>query len=208
MAKNTGYEINALTFDYGSKHEKEIESAKNVSRFLGAKEHLIFPLALSRIGGSALLDDSIDINKGPSEVNVPNTYVPARNTIFLAIALSYAEVIDADAIFIGANSIDYSGYPDCRSEFIEAFDRLSRIGTKKGVEGSPVQIIAPLIDMSKADIIREGKRLGIPYELTWTCYEGGSKACGMCDACKIRLKGFEEAGYEDPAEYEVLHEGQ
>lgn len=202
IAKQSGYQIHAITFDYGSKHNKEIESAKRIAAHYKVNEHMIFPLAMDRIGGSALLDENADIPQTETNDTIPTTYVPARNTVFLAIGLSYAESIDAEAIFIGANAIDYSGYPDCRPEYIKAFQQVSNLGTKKGVDGKPIEIVAPLVNLSKAEIINEGMRLGVPYDATWTCYAGGEKACGKCDACSFRLKGFKEAGLVDPIQYE------
>lgn len=207
IAKNEGYEIYALTFNYGQRHNKEIESAKAIAEYFCVAEHRIIDIDLRQIGGSALTDDSIEVPEDRDlEIigeDIPKTYVPARNTILLSFALAYAEVIDADAIYIGANALDYSGYPDCRPEYYKAFEEVARLGTKRGVEGRPVEIKFPLINMSKSEIIRTGIRLGVPYELTWSCYKGGKKACGVCDACKLRIKGFKEAGFADPIEYEV-----
>ena len=206
IAKNDGYEIYALSFDYGQRHDRELESARAIARHFGAKEHLILKMELDRIGGSALTDESIEVPENRDEEHmaedIPVTYVPARNTILLSYALAYAEVKDCDAIYIGANALDYSGYPDCRPEYYRAFEEVARLGTKRGVEGRPIEIKYPLIEMSKAEIIRTGMELGVPYELTWSCYKGGEKACGVCDSCRLRLKGFREAGYEDPLEYE------
>ncbi len=207
IAKHEGYELYALSFDYGQRHKKEMESAKEIARYFGAKEHKIMKIDLRQIGGSALTDDSIPVPENRDEEHmadeIPPTYVPARNTILLSFALAYAEVIDADAIYIGANALDYSGYPDCRPEYYKAFEKVARLGTKRGVEGKPIEIKYPLINMTKAEIIKTGMKLGVPYELTWSCYKGGEKACGVCDSCKLRIKGFKEAGYRDPIEYEV-----
>ena len=207
IAKDEGYELYALSFDYGQRHSRELESAKAIAEHFGAKEHKILRIDLRQIGGSALTDDSIDVPENRDEEHmadeIPVTYVPARNTILLSFALAYAEVIGADAIYIGANALDYSGYPDCRPEYYRAFEEVARLGTKRGVEGKPIEIKYPLINMTKAEIIRTGMRLGVPYELTWSCYKGGEKACGVCDSCKLRIKGFKEAGYKDPIEYEV-----
>ena len=163
-------------------------------------------LDLGRLGGSALTDAAIDVPTGRSEAemgaDIPVTYVPARNTIMLSYGLAVAETRDADAIFIGANALDYSGYPDCRPEYFEAFERLANLATKRAVEGRGVRVEAPLLRMTKADIVREGVRLGAPLELTWSCYQGGARACGACDSCALRLKGFREAGLEDPVSYE------
>ena len=204
MAKKAGYDMLALSFDYGSKHGRELNSAKSLAEHYGVIEHIIFPLALDKFGGSALLD-----SEGGGEVrtdgvlaDIPETYVPARNIIFLSIALGMAEAKDADAIYIGANSVDYSGYPDCRPEFLEAFRMMSFIGTKRGTGMRPIIIEAPLLLMSKSQIVKVGTEMGVPYEMTWSCYQGGEKACGKCDACRLRLKGFEEAGFDDPIEYD------
>ena len=204
IAIHRGYEVHALSFDYGQRHSRELESARKIASYYNVP-HRIMKVDLRQIGGSALTDD-IDVPERDIEDiknEIPSTYVPARNTILLSFALAYAEAIDADAIFYGANAIDYSGYPDCRPEYVEAFERMANLGTKRGVEGKPIKIEAPLIHRSKAEIIRKGMELGVPYELTWSCYQGGEKACGRCDSCLLRLKGFMEAGYEDPLEYET-----
>jgi 7-cyano-7-deazaguanine synthase len=206
MAIHEGYEVHALTFHYGQRHEKEVRAAQAVGRALGAKEHKVIRLDLRQIGGSALTDEGVDVPKGRSleemSEGIPATYVPARNTILLSYALAWAEVLAADSIFIGANAIDYSGYPDCRPEFYHAFEEVARLGTKRGVEGRPVEIRYPLISLTKADIVRKALEMGVPLELTWSCYLGREKACGVCDACQLRLKGFMEAGVEDPLPYE------
>ena len=199
VAKNEGYTIYALTFNYGQRNRKEIEFAKEIAKALEVKEHLIINADLRSIGGSALTDDMEIPEKGEG---IPPTYVPARNTIFLAYALAYAEARNADAIFIGANAIDYSGYPDCRAEYIQAMQKVANIGTKRGVEGKSIKIIAPLINLSKAEIVKKGVELGVPFEKTWSCYRETEKACGRCDSCRLRLKGFKEAGIKDPIEYE------
>ncbi len=207
IALEMGYEVHALSFDYGQRHSRELESAKKIAKYFNVP-HKIIKIDLRQIGGSALTDN-IEVperNMEEIEKEIPITYVPARNTILLSLALGYAEVIDADAIFYGANAIDYSGYPDCRPEYVEAFERMANLGTKRGVEGKPIKIIAPIIHMTKAEIIKKGMELGVPYELTWSCYKGGEKACGKCDSCLLRLKGFMEAGYEDPLEYETYPE--
>ncbi len=204
IAIKNGYSVFPITFRYGQRHSRELESAINISKYYGLDLKII-DISLDRIGGSALTGgyevperkDLSDLENG-----IPVTYVPARNTIFLSIALSYAESIGAEKIFIGINAIDYSGYPDCRPEYVEEFNRLSRLATKVGVEGKPIEVIAPLLHMTKAEIIKKGKELGVPYELTWSCYRGGEKACGKCDSCLLRLKGFMEAGLYDPLEYE------
>jgi 7-cyano-7-deazaguanine synthase len=208
IAKNKGYDIFALTFNYRQRHKKEIESAKKIATAINAKNHIVFDLDLHKFGGSSLVDISSvpEENQSLEKIGkkIPSTYVPARNTIFLSIALAYAETLDADAIFIGATATDYSGYPDCRPEFIKAFQDLTNIATKKGVEGKKIRIIAPLLNMSKVDIIKKGIELKAPLEETWSCYIGKEKACGRCDSCLLRLKGFKEARVKDPIEYEVV----
>jgi 7-cyano-7-deazaguanine synthase len=200
------YEAYALSFDYGQRHQIETEAARRVAHSLGAKEHRVAKIDLRIFGGSALTDD-VDVPKKRSETEIahgiPITYVPARNTIFLAYALAWAEVIQAGDIFIGVNAIDYSGYPDCRQEFIEAFENLAHLGTKAGVEGRRVQIHTPLIEFSKADIIRKAVELAVDLSLTHSCYDPSPEgvACGECDSCSLRLKGFREAGVKDPIRY-------
>jgi 7-cyano-7-deazaguanine synthase len=200
------YEAHALSFDYGQRHQIETEAARRVANSLGTKEHRIAKIDLRVFGGSALTDD-VAVPKQRSETEIahgiPVTYVPARNTIFLAYALAWAEVIPANDIFIGVNAIDYSGYPDCRPEFIEAFENLANVGTKAGVEGRHFQIYTPLIKLSKADIIRKGVELGVDLSLTHSCYDPTTEglACGECDSCLLRLKGFREAGITDPIRY-------
>ena len=205
MAKEAGHEVHAVSFDYGQRHVRELESARAVAKALRAASHTVLDVPVGRYGGSALTDPSLAVPTGRDEAamgaDVPVTYVPARNIVFLSLALGVAEVKDADAIYIGANALDYSGYPDCRPEFFEAFEEMARRGTKRGVEGRPVRIEVPLLRMSKADIVREGLRLRAPLHLTWSCYQGGAKACGACDSCLLRLKGFREAGAEDPVPY-------
>lgn len=196
-------EVHALTFDYGSKHSREIEAAKAVAKKLGAAKHTIMKIQLDAIGGSSLLDDDVEIEKtGEITDEIPSSYVPARNLTFLSLGVALAEATGAGEVYIGANAIDYSGYPDCRPEFIDAFQSAVEKGTKAGIEGRGVRIIAPLLKMSKGQIIQKGVELGVPYELTWTCYAGGERACGKCEACVIRLKGFADAGLADPIEYE------
>ena len=203
-ARAQGYVAHALSFDYGQRHARELESAKRVAVALGAREHVILRLDLRTIGGSALTAD-IDVPKGrgQSEIatGIPVTYVPARNTIFLSHALAWAEVLDADDVFIGVNALDYSGYPDCRPEFIEAFERLARLATRAGVEGKrDFRIHAPLIRLTKGEIVARGHALGVDFSLTWSCYEPApdGRACGACDSCVLRKKGFAEAGLPDP----------
>ena len=206
IAKSQGYKIYTLTFDYGQRHVKEIESAKKISKEVNAIEHKILKINLDQIGGSALTDD-IEVPKSDSveEISeeIPITYVPMRNTILLSFAAAYAEVIKADAIFIGVTAVDYSGYPDCRPEYIKAMQETIKLGSKLGVTGEKIiKIETPIINKTKFEIIQEGMKLGIPYEHTWSCYSGEKKACGKCDSCLLRLKGFEEAGFVDPIDYQ------
>src|SRR3990172_7275042 len=205
MTKAEGFEVVALTFDYGQRHRREIEAAKRVAEHFGVQDHRIVKLDLTAIGGSALTDARLRVPEQRSleEIGrgIPPTYVPARNTILLSYALALAEATGAKAIVIAANAIDYSGYPDCRPEFYRALREVARLGTKRGVEGDVIEIRTPLIAMSKADIVRKGQELGVPWELTWSCYQGGAKACGVCDACQLRLRGFREAGVRDPLPY-------
>jgi 7-cyano-7-deazaguanine synthase len=206
IARAEGYEVYALSFEYGQRHQIETQAAQRVARSLGAKEHRIAKIDLRVFGGSALTDD-VDVPKQRSETEIadgiPITYVPARNTIFLAYALAWAEVISANDIFIGVNAIDYSGYPDCRAEFIEAFESLASLATKAGVENRRFHIHTPLIKFSKAEIIRKAVELGVDLSLTHSCYDPSPKgfACGECDSCLLRLKGFREAGLKDPIPY-------
>jgi 7-cyano-7-deazaguanine synthase len=201
-----GYEASALSFDYGQRHQIEMEAARRVSNSLGAKEHRIAKIDLRVFGGSALTDDvAVPKQRSQREIahGIPVTYVPARNTVFLSYALAWAEVIPANDIFLGVNAIDYSGYPDCRPEFIEAFEKLANVGTKAGVEGQHFQIHTPLIKLSKAETIRKAVELGVDLSLTHSCYDPIAEglACGECDSCLLRLKGFREAGITDPIRY-------
>jgi 7-cyano-7-deazaguanine synthase len=206
IAISEGYEAYALSFDYGQRHQIETEAARHVAKSLGSREHRVAKIDLRVFGGSALTDN-MDVPKQRSGIEIahgiPVTYVPARNTIFLAYALAWAEVIPASEIFLGVNAIDYSGYPDCRPEFIEAFETLANLGTKAGVEGRRFQIHTPLIKFSKAEIIRKALELGVDLSLTHSCYDPTPEdlACGECDSCLLRLKGFREAGVEDPIRY-------
>jgi 7-cyano-7-deazaguanine synthase len=207
IAINEGYEVYSLSFRYGQRHAVELEAAQRVAEATGVKEHRVIDVDLGKIGGSALTDD-IDVPKARSETDmekeIPVTYVPARNTIFLSYALAWAEVLGASDIFIGVNAIDYSGYPDCRPEFIEAFEKMANLATKAGVEGSTtVRIRTPIIGMSKAEIIRKGMELGVDYGITHSCYDPtvDGKSCGECDSCMLRKMGFKEAGVEDPTQY-------
>ena len=202
LARESGLECHALSVSYGQRHQSEVNAAARVAHALGAREHRIIHVDLGRIGGSALTDKSIDVPTAPS-AGIPVTYVPARNTIMLSLALAWAEVLDAREIHIGVNSVDYSGYPDCRPEFIAAFEKLASLATKAGVEGASPAVRAPLIDLTKAQIVREGIRLGVDYSLTVSCYQADSagRACGRCDSCRIRRDGFAAAGVADPTRY-------
>jgi len=207
IAKHDGYLIYSLSFSYGQRHKIELEAAKKVADKIGVEKHLVINLDLNKIGGSARTD-SIDVpkNRDDKEIsaNIPVTYVPARNTIFLSYALAWAEVIGSSDIFIGVNAIDYSGYPDCRPEYIEAFEKMANLATKAGVEGlTRIKINTPLLNMSKAQIIKNGIKLGIDYSLTHSCYDPNPEgiACGRCDSCILRKKGFKEAGLKDPIKY-------
>lgn len=202
IAREAGRVCHALSFDYGQRHRAELEAATRVAAGLGAAEHRIVGIDLAAIGGSALTDPAIAVPEAGGE-GIPATYVPARNTVFLALALGYAEVIGALEVFIGVNAVDYSGYPDCRPEFIDAFERLANVATKAGVEGSSFRVRAPLLRMSKAEIIRRGAALGVDYSLTVSCYraDAGGRACGRCDSCRLRRAGFAAAGLADPTRY-------
>ena len=207
-AAASGFEPYALTVEYGQRHQAEIDAARRVAKSVGVAKHVTTALDLRTFGGSALTDD-LDVPKDtpPSEIgkDIPATYVPARNTIFLSLALAWAETLDANDIFIGVNALDYSGYPDCRPEFIEAFEKLAAVATKAGVTGSPIQIHTPLIQMTKREIIARGIELGVDYGLTLSCYDPAidGAACGRCDACALRRKGFAEAGVADPTRYQT-----
>ncbi len=202
IARGAGYDCYCLSFRYGQRHGAELRASECIARQLDAIEHRIFPLELSAFGGSALTDSTMPVPRQPT-AGIPVTYVPARNTVFLSIALSWAEALNARDIFIGANAIDYSGYPDCRPEYIAAFESLANLATKAGVEGVRFRIHTPLIHMTKADIIRCGLALGVDYALTISCYvaDAQGRACGACDACRIRIKGFADAGISDPTVY-------
>ncbi len=202
VARERGFACFTLSVEYGQRHRAELAAAERVARALRAAEHREISIPIGAFGGSALTDDSIAVPDAGG-AGIPVTYVPARNTIFLSLALGWAEVLDAAAILIGVNAIDYSGYPDCRPEFIEAFQALARLATKQGVEGRPVSIEAPLVDMSKAEIIRRGAELGVDYALTVSCYRAdeAGRACGHCDACRLRREGFTQAGVADPTRY-------
>lgn len=202
IARADGYECHALSVDYGQRHRAELKAAARVAALLGAASYRELPLPIGAFGGSALTDPSIDVPEHGGD-GIPVTYVPARNTILLSVALGLAEVLDADAIFIGVNAVDYSGYPDCRPEFIDAFQQLAEVATKQGVEGRSVHIEAPLIGMTKAEIVRRGTELGVDYSVTVSCYRADDegRACGRCDACRLRSEGFRAAGIDDPTRY-------
>lgn len=208
MAKAEGYQCYTLSFDYGQRSHAELAAAVRVSEQGGAIEHKVVTLNLNSIGGSALTEDSIAvptaIEGAPIETGIPVTYVPARNTIMLSIGLGWAEVLEADALFVGVNAVDYSGYPDCRPEYIDAFQAMANLALKRGVEGHPLKIETPLIDLSKTDIIRHGVELGVDYGSTVSCYQADETgaACGICDSCRIRRAGFDAAGVSDPTQYQ------
>ena len=202
VAQRDGFSCHALSFAYGQRHAAELKAAERVARSLGAAAHKTVSLDLSAIGGSALTDPAIPVPDHPTQ-GIPVTYVPARNTVFLAVATGWAEVLDADRIFIGVNAVDYSGYPDCRPEFVAAFEQVANLGTKAGVEGRRLRIQAPLVSLSKVEIIRLGAGLGVDYSLTVSCYtaDDAGRACGVCDSCRLRRQGFQEAGIPDPTVY-------
>lgn len=203
MAHAAGWRCHALSVDYGQRHRAELAAAAKVARSLGAVEHRVVHLDLGVFGGSALTDPSIAVPATPSE-GIPITYVPARNTIFLALALAHAEVTGSDAIFTGVNAVDYSGYPDCRPQFMAAFEKLANLATRRAVEGSPITIEAPIIGMAKDEIVRRGQELGVDFSLTVSCYnaDAAGRACARCDACRFRRAGFEKAGLPDPTRYQ------
>ncbi len=202
MARAEGWTCHALSVDYGQRHRAELEAAARVARALGAAEHRVVSVSLGSFGGSALTDPSIGVPTRPS-AGIPVTYVPARNTVLLALALACAEVVEADAIFTGANAVDYSGYPDCRPEYLAAFERLANLATKRAVEGHPIAVRSPIVELSKAQIVRRGTALGVDYALTVSCYDADAEglACGRCDACRLRRDGFAAAGLADPTRY-------
>jgi len=206
IAKEQGYEIYALSFNYGQLHKKELDCSNKIAQAVGVENRIILDVDFQKFGKSSLLNtssDSIqDHNLKDIAREIPSTYVPARNTVFLSMALAYAESTDADAIFIGVNAVDYSGYPDCRPEYIQAYQKMADLATKKGIEGRPIKIEAPLLQLTKSEIIKTGLKLNAPLVDTWSCYRGGELACGRCDSCVLRLKGFKDAGVEDPIQYE------
>ncbi len=203
ISRARGYTCHALSLDYGQRHRAELDAAGRVAAALGAREHKTVVVDLRAIGGSALTDVSISVPEQPTP-GIPATYVPARNTLLLALGIGWAEVTGALDLFIGVNAVDYSGYPDCRPVFIAAFQEVARLGTRAGVEGQPTRIHTPLIDLSKRGIIQEGMRLGVDYALTVSCYQADAegRACGVCDSCRIRAQGFEDAGVPDPTRYQ------
>lgn len=202
IAREQGFACHTLSLAYGQRHSVELQAAQRVAQALGAVEHKVIPIALDAFGGSALTDDQIAVPETESE-GIPVTYVPARNTIFLSLALGWAEVLGARDLFLGVNAVDYSGYPDCRPEFVDAFEHLANLATKAGVEGEGFSVHAPLIHMSKSEIIRRGSELGVDYGLTVSCYQadGEGVACGVCDSCRLRAQGFATAGLPDPTPY-------
>lgn len=204
-AISDGYETYAISFDYGQKQVAELEAAKRIAKHHKAKEHKIIKLSIGELGGSALTDDNISVPNYDASGQIPVTYVPARNTVFLSIALGYAEVLHADAIYIGVSEVDYSGYPDCRQKYIDAFQAMANLATKQGVEGEPIAIKTPLIQLNKAETIKLGTQLSVDYSMTVSCYRANAKeqACGTCESCTLRKQGFLAAGLEDPTRYVV-----
>lgn len=202
QARADGYDCYALSFDYQQRHRRELEAARDIAGFVGVREHQVVSFDLRLWGGSALTDNLIDLpsDRSLTEMGqtIPITYVPARNTIFLSFALGYAEAIAAAKVYIGVNAVDYSGYPDCRPDYIQAMQEVFRLGTKQGLEGKAIEIVAPLMNLKKTEIIQLGNSLGVPWEKTWSCYAGGEKACGICDSCRLRLAAFQDLGLKDP----------
>lgn len=203
IAQSQGFDCYALSFDYGQKQKSELHAAKQIAELFSTSEHRIMKISLSDIGGSALTDNAIEVPKFKESDEIPITYVPARNTVFLSYAMAWAEVLACQDIFIGVNALDYSGYPDCRAEYINAFETMANLATKQGVEGKKLSIHTPLIDLHKAQIIKKGLKLGVDYALTTTCYQADEvgNGCGFCDACTYRKLGFKEAGIVDPTRY-------
>jgi 7-cyano-7-deazaguanine synthase len=204
MARAQGFVCHCLSFDYGQRHRAELEAADRVAKALGAASHRTLKLDLGQLGGSALTDTSIAVPTEGVQPGIPVTYVPARNTVMLSLALAWAEILGAQDIFVGVNAVDYSGYPDCRPEYIASFERMANLATKAGVEGGHLHIHAPLIDLSKAEIVTAGTRLGVPYAMTVSCYQADAdgRACGVCDSCRLRREGFSAAGLDDPTRYQ------
>lgn len=205
QAKADGCECYAISFDYRQRHWRELSSAEEIAHSVGVVQHQIVTFDLRQWGGSALTDDRLALPNDRSleqmSANIPITYVPARNTIFLSFALAFAEVIQAERVYLGVNALDYSGYPDCRPDYIAAMQEVFRLGTKQGREGNPIQIVTPLLHLKKTEIIQLGNRLGVPWEKTWSCYAGSDEACGVCDSCRLRLAAFEQLGLKDPIPY-------
>lgn len=205
QAKADGCDCYALSFDYQQRHQRELEAAKAIALSAGVQQHQVISFDLGLWGGSALTDQELELprDRAPSEMadSIPITYVPARNTIFLSFALAYAEALEAQRVYMGANALDYSGYPDCRPDYIQAMQQVFQLGTKQGREGNSIQIMTPLIDLKKTEIIELGNQLNVPWEKTWSCYQGGEKACGVCDACQLRLNAFRDLGLTDPIPY-------
>lgn len=208
QAKTDGYECYAISFDYQQRHRRELQSAQAIARCANVKEHQVISFDLRQWGGSALTDEDIDLPEHRSldqmSQDIPITYVPARNTIFLSFGLSYAEAKGAERVYLGVNALDYSGYPDCRPDYIQAMQEVFTLGTKQGREGQPIRIVTPLINLKKTAIIELGNQLGVPWEQTWSCYAGGDVACGVCDSCRLRLAAFAELGLKDPLPYQVI----
>lgn len=203
IAKDQGLDLYPITFHYGQRHDIEVEKARQVASFYEVSKHQIVDISfLTQIGGSALTDHSLDIPEQP-EAGIPSTYVPARNLIFLSLATAYAEVINAGQIWTGVSAVDYSGYPDCRPEFIKSMNQTIRLATKIGTEQGNLELLTPLIDRTKEETIKQGVDLGVPYDRTTSCYKGQSLACGVCDSCRLRIKGFQEAGFKDPIDYAI-----
>ena len=205
MARAQGFVCHCLSFDYGQRHRAELQAADNVAAALGAASHRTLKLDLGQLGGSALTDTSIAVPTDGVQPGIPVTYVPARNTVMLSLALAWAEILGAQDIFVGVNAVDYSGYPDCRPEYIAAFEHMANLATKAGVEGGSLRIHAPLIDLSKAQIVTAGTQLGVPYAMTVSCYQADAegRACGVCDSCRLRREGFSAAGLVDPTRYQA-----
>ncbi len=205
QAKADKFECYAISFDYQQRHRRELESALQISREVGVIAHQVVKFDLTLWGGSALTDNSLELphdrDLADMSQDIPITYVPARNTIFLSFALAYAEALNASRIYLGVNALDYSGYPDCRGDYLDAMQEVFRLGTKQGREGKPIEIIAPLLHLKKTEIIELGNKLGVPWQKTWSCYAGGEEACGVCDSCRLRLAAFQELGLNDPLPY-------
>lgn len=210
QAKADGYECYAISFDYQQRHRRELDAAEAIAISANVKEHQVVNFDLRQWGGSALTNNALDLPEHRSlaqmSETIPVTYVPARNTIFLSFGLSYAEATGAERVYIGVNALDYSGYPDCRPDYIQAMQQVFDLGTKQGREGQPIQIVAPLINLKKTEIIELGNQLGVPWQKTWSCYAGGDLACGVCDSCRLRLAAFAELGLQDLLDYQVLKE--